>query len=305
MFKRISLFLLVNIAVVLTISILLSIFNIQPFLQSYGINYQSLLAFCLIWGMGGAFISLMLSRITAKWMTGAQVISPKTTDPALMQIYSTVERLARAANLPCTPEVAIFYSEAPNAFATGPTKKRSLVALSSGLMSKLSKNEVEAVIGHEIAHIANGDMVTMTLLQGIINAFVMFLARILAFVVSRSGKSEKGSSGSFSMGSYYLFVFLFEIVFMILGSMIVAFYSRRREFKADKGGATLSSTQNMINALNALERSSVSVKNQKPAEALEAFMIHSQKRSLLSKLFASHPPISERIEKLEKDRYSN
>lgn len=172
-------------------------------------------------------------------------------------------------------------------------------------MSKLSKNEVEAVIGHEITHISNGDMVTMTLLQGIINAFVMFLARILAFVVSRSGKSEKGSSGSFSVGSYYLFVFLFEIVFMILGSMIVAFYSRRREFKADKGGATLSSTQNMINALNALERSSQSVKNKKPAEALEAFMIHSQKRSLLSKLFASHPPISERIEKLEKERFSN
>ncbi len=302
MLKRISLFLIVNFLIVLTISSLLALFNVQPFLRKYGIDYPSLMIFCLCWGMGGAIISLLMSRITAKWMMGVKLIDPHTSEAGLKKIYSTVERLALNAGLPQTPEVGIFYSDAPNAFATGPTKKRSLVAISSGLINKMSSNELEAIIGHEIAHIANGDMVTMTLLQGIINAFVMFLARILAFMLSRSGKSEKDSQGV-SYGAYTLFVFLFEIVFMILGSIVIAYYSRRREFRADLGGAKLSSFSNMISALSSLEKKSANDPIQeKPA--IQAFMIYSHKHSLFSKLFSTHPPIEKRIEKLKEHQFS-
>jgi heat shock protein HtpX len=303
MFKRVFLFITVNLLIVLTISLILNVLNIQPFLQKYGINYTSLMVFCLIWGMGGAFISLMLSRLMAKWMMGVKLIDPLTADSGQQRIYKMVERLAQAAHLPCTPEVGIFNSDAPNAFATGPTKKRSLVAVSTGLIQKMQPHELEAIVGHEIAHIANGDMVTMTLLQGIINAFVMFLARILAFVIARGSKNEKESS--FSYGSYYLFVYLFEIIFMILGSIVICFYSRKREFRADLGGARLSSFSNMISALNSLEKKSdmVEVGQEKPA--LQAFMIYSKKSSLFGKLFSTHPPIAERVEKLKEQQYSN
>lgn len=302
MFKRIFLFLTVNLLIVLTISFILNILNIQPFLQKYGINYTSLMIFCLIWGMGGAFISLMLSRIMAKWMMGVQLIDPSTHDSGHQRLYKMVERLAQAANLPCTPQVGIFSSDTPNAFATGPTKKRSLVAVSTGLMQKMQSHELEAILGHEIAHIANGDMVTMTLLQGIINAFVMFLARILAFALARGSKNEKDSS--FSYGSYYLFVYLFEIIFMTLGSIVICFYSRKREFRADLGGARLSSFSNMISALHSLEKKSEVAYPGQEKPALQAFMIYSKKSTLFGRLFSTHPPIEERIEKLKEQQYS-
>jgi heat shock protein HtpX len=301
MFKRVFLFLCVNFLIVLTISVILNVLNVQPFLQKYGINYVSLMTFCLIWGMGGALISLMLSRIMAKWMMGVQLVDPHTHDSSLRRVYQTVERLSQAAQLPCTPQVGIFHSEAPNAFATGPTKKRSLVALSTGLIRKMQPHELEAIIGHEISHIANGDMVTMTLLQGIINAFVMFLARILAFALARGSKNEKESS--FSYGSYYLFVYLFEIIFMILGSIVICFYSRRREFRADLGGAQLSSFNYMISALQSLE-SAAEVRPSEEKPALQAFMIYSHKQSLFSKLFSTHPPIAQRVEKLKQQMYA-
>src|SRR5690606_37107750 len=175
--KRIFLFLAVNALVVITISTLMRLFGVEPYLQANGLNLESLAVFCLLWGMGGAFISLGLSRIMAKWMMGVKVIDPNTTDSNAQELVQTVYRLARAAGLSKMPEVGIYQSPEVNAFATGPTKARSLVAVSTGLLQRMRQDEVEGVLAHEVAHIANGDMVTMTLVQGVINAFVMFLAR--------------------------------------------------------------------------------------------------------------------------------
>ena len=178
MFRRIGVFLLLNIAVIFTISVILRLFNVQPYLTQHGLDYQSLLIFCLIWGMGGAFISLALSRKMAKWSMKIKIVHPRSSNPQEEKLYNTVKQLAQKAKLKAIPEVGIFPSPQLNAFATGPTQKRSLVAVSSGLLQHMDDDELEGVLAHEIAHIANGDMVTMTLLQGVINAFVMFLARV-------------------------------------------------------------------------------------------------------------------------------
>lgn len=299
MFKRIGLFLLINVLVIVTISFILKILHVQPYLTAYGLDYQSLMIFCFIWGMVGALISLMLSRIMAKWMLRIKIIDGKTFHGEFKELYSMVERLARVANLPATPEVGIFESEVPNAFATGPTKRKSLVAVSTGLLRSMSPAQLEAIIGHELSHIANGDMVTMTLLQGVVNAFVMFLARVLAFIVSGLGRNQKESSSSGSYMSYVLFVFLFEVVFMIFGSMVIAYYSRRREFRADYGGAKLSSKARMISALQQLEKEHVKIKEPMKVAALQAFMINSEKKSSFLRFFATHPPIEKRIERLQ------
>lgn len=298
MLKRISLFLMINFLVVLSVSLILNIFHVQPFLKAHGLDIRSLLIFCLAWGMGGSFISLLLSRITAKWMLGVEVINEFSTSSSYQKIYKMVERLSYQAGLTTMPQVGVFHSATPNAFATGPTKNKSLVAVSTGLIEKMNASELEAIIGHEITHITNGDMVTMTLLQGIINAFVMFLARILAFALSATSKDSKESKGSFSTGSYYLLVFVFEMVFMILGSLIICAYSRRREFRADLGGARLSSFSNMISALKSLDKG-VSYQKEPSAPALEAFMIKPIKKSILSKLFSTHPSIEERCARLK------
>lgn len=291
--KRIFLFLALNILVVTTISFVLNIFNVRPYFQAYGIDYKSLLIFCFVWGMGGAFISLALSRIMAKWMMGVQSIDPHTKDPQERQLLETVYRLARKANLSVMPEVGIFRSNEVNAFATGPTRSRALVAVSTGLLSRMKENEIEGVIGHEITHVANGDMVTMTLLQGVVNAFVMFLARVLAFALSGLGKDRQRGSTM----SYILFVYLFEVVFMILGSIIVASYSRYREFRADAGGARLAGKDAMISSLQTL-RNLQDIKDPNEQPAMAAFKISHQGRKGLLRLFASHPPLEERIERL-------
>ena len=214
--KRVFLFLLVNFLVVITLSFFLSIFNIKPYLQSYGLNLYSLMIFCFVWGMGGAFISLLLSRKIAVWMMKIQLIDSNTKDPSLQRLLTIVHKFSRDANLSDFPQVGIYNSPELNAFATGPTKKRSLIAVSTGLLNRMSEKELEGVIAHEMAHIQNGDMVTMTLLQGVINAFVMFLARVLAYICSGLGKSRSNSSGG-SYISYMIFVFLFEVIFMVLG----------------------------------------------------------------------------------------
>ena len=303
MLKRISLFLLVNFLVVISVSVILNLFHVQPFLRSYGLDMRSLLIFCLAWGMGGAFVSLALSRMTAKWMLGVQLVDSSCSHPTYQKIYHLVERLSMQAGLTTTPQVGIFHSPTPNAFATGPTKNKSLVAVSTGLIEKMTLPELEAIIGHEITHITNGDMVTMTLLQGIINAFVMFLARVLAFALSSVSKDSKESRSSFSYGSYYLMVFLFEMVFMVLGSLIVCAYSRRREYRADLGGARLSSFNHMISALKSLDKA-ITYEKEPKAPALEAFMIKPMKKSVLSKLFSTHPSIEERCERLKKAQLS-
>ena len=298
--KRIFLFLALNFLVIFMITTVLNVFNIKPFLSSQGIDMRSLLIFCLIWGMGGALISLSLSRIMAKWMMGVQIIDPNTRYPELQHLMGTIHKLARRSDLPM-PEVGIYRSNEVNAFATGPTKKRALVAVSTGLLQRMKENEIEGVLGHEMSHIANGDMVTMTLLQGVVNAFVMFLARILAYAVSGLGRNRENSSGGSYM-SYMLFVYLFEVVFMILGSLVIAAYSRFREFRADEGGARLAGKDSMISALQSL-RALQEIKDPRAENpAMAAFKIsHPAKKGLLH-LFASHPPLEERIARLQKRR---
>ena len=298
MFKRFFLFFAINIIIVLTISLLLQFFHIGPYLTKHGLDYNTLMAFCLIWGMGGAFISLLLSRIMAKWLMGVKIIDPRTNNLEEKMIYDMVAKLSQKARLPDVPEVGIFSSNEPNAFATGPTKRRSLVAVSTGLISKLSKEEVEAVIGHEITHIANGDMVTMTLLQGVVNAFVMFLARVLAYAVSTALSKDSKNRSSSSYLTFSLFTFLFEVVFMIFGMMIIGGFSRYREFKADKGSAELLGKSPMIHALEKLEALQGLSKSELKTQSVAALMITSDKKQGFLHLFATHPPLSERIARL-------
>jgi len=294
-FKRIFLFLIINVLVLTMVSIVLSIFHVEPYISQYGIQYKDLLIFCLVWGMGGAFISLALSRIMAKWMMGVKVIDPKTNDARLKGLLDTVHNLSQKARLPEMPEVGVYNSVEVNAFATGPTQRRSLVAVSSGLLDKMSKDEVEGVLAHEITHITNGDMVTMTLLQGVINAFVMFLARVLAAILSGFNKGDK--KGSY--GSFMLFTIIFQMVFMVLGSLVVFWYSRKREYAADKGGAHLAGKEKMIAALEKLK---IFVNRKVPTahkESLETFKISTPSKSGWALLFASHPPLEMRIQELK------
>ncbi len=286
MFKRISLFLLVNLLVVVTISLVVNLLGVKPYLTAYGIDYESLFVLCFIWGMGGAVISLLLSKRMATWMMGVQIVDSSHS------LHQMVERLSRDAGLPKTPEVGIYNSPDLNAFATGPSARNSLVAVSSGLIAHMDTKQLEAIVGHEITHISNGDMVTLTLLQGVVNAFVMFLARALALIASGFGNSrDRNRGGSFM--SYYMFTFLFEMVFMLLGSTVVAAFSRWREYRADAGGAILAGRDSMISALQALDRQHTATRMNK---AYSALMISNP--SPLMRLFATHPPIASRIQRL-------
>ncbi len=297
MAKRIILFLVVNFLVVMTISVILSLLGVKPYLTRYGLNYTSLAIFCLIWGMVGSLISLAISKQTAKWAMGVRVIDPQSADPNEQRIVQMVYNLAQSAGLRDMPEVGIYNSPELNAFATGPTKSHSLVAISSGLLSRMDQSEVEGVLGHEITHIANGDMVTMTLLQGIVNAFVMFLSRVLAYVIASALRSDRDRSGGVSTGIYYLVSFVLQIVFMILGSMVVAWFSRYREYRADAGGAVLAGRQKMVSALEALQRA-YDIVDPKQHPAIQSMQI-SGRRSGWMQLFSSHPPLDERIRRLQ------
>ncbi|MBI4376722.1 MAG: protease HtpX [Elusimicrobia bacterium] len=294
MIKRVFLFVAVNMLVLVTISIVLQVLGIRPYLTAYGIDYQALMAFCLVWGMGGAFISLGISRIMAKWMLGVQVIDPERATGELGELVQTVHRLAKSANLPAMPEVGIYDSPEVNAFATGPTKARALVAVSTGLMERMSQRQMEGVLGHEVAHIANGDMVTMTLVQGIVNAFVMFFARVIAFAVSQNVKEESRRMVNFMV------TMVLEIAFSLLGAMVVAYFSRRREFRADEGGAQLAGSASMIDALKALKRSTERIGLEEHA-SVATLKISGQSGGLMAML-ATHPPLEERIARLEARR---
>jgi heat shock protein HtpX len=300
--KRIFLLILVNILVVTTITLVLGLFHVGNYFPEGGL--AGLALFCLVWGFGGAFISLGLSRLMAKWMMGVKVIPPNTTDPTLQKLVETVHTLARQAGLPKRPEVGIYDSDEVNAFATGPTKSRALVAVSTGLLQRMGSQEVTGVLGHEVTHIANGDMVTMTLIQGIINAFVMFLARVLAFVVSQAMRSrdDRDSGGGWLQ---FILVMVFQIVFSILGSLVVCWFSRWREYRADAGGARLAGRENMINALRALRRlhdPEVAAAEAQHAQAFQSLKISGQSSGLLA-LFATHPPIEQRIARLEQGAF--
>jgi len=298
MAKRVFLLVAVNILVMVTITLVLGLLRVGQYFPEGGL--AGLAVFCLVWGFTGAFISLALSRLMAKWMMGVQVIPPETGDPALRQLVDTVHGLARAAGLPKLPEVGIYESDDVNAFATGPTKSRALVAVSTGLLRRMGSNEVEGVLGHEITHVANGDMVTMTLIQGVINSFVLFLSRVLAFVISQALRSrdDRGSGGGIFQ---YLLVIVFQIVFSILGSIVVCWFSRWREFRADAGGARLAGRPNMINALRALQRlhdPDVAAAEAQQHQAFQALKISGTRGGFMA-LFASHPPLEERIARLQ------
>lgn len=302
MFRRIAFFIGLNIAVVVMLSLVTSLLGIKPYLTAQGLNYVSLAAFCLIWGMGGAFISLALSKVMAKWMMGVKIVDPQTHDPELRSLVQTVHQLARQAGLSKMPEVGYYESPEVNAFATGPTKNNSLVAVSTGLLRSMDRPSVEGVLGHEVAHIANGDMVTMTLLQGVVNAFVMALARIIAFALDQflRGRDEEGQ-GLGQIG-YMVSVFVLELLLFIPGSMIVAYFSRMREYRADTGGARLAGRNNMITALQSLQR--VSEINMQPqaqtAPAYASMKISGTRNSKMAMLFSTHPPLEERIARLQR-----
>ena len=301
--KRIFLLVVVNILVVTTITLVLGLFHVGRYFPQGGL--QGLAVFCLVCGFGGAFISLGLSRLMAKWMMGVQVIPPNTTDPALRELVETVHALARTAGLPKLPEVGIYESDEVNAFATGPTKSRALVAVSTGLLQRMGSQEVAGVLGHEITHIANGDMVTMTLIQGIINSFVLFLSHVLAFVISQAMRSRDDRDSGGGGWLQFILVMVFHIIFSVLGSLVVCWFSRWREFRAYAGGARLAGRENMINALRALGRlhdPEVAAAEASRTQAFRSLKISGQAGWLMA-LLATHPPIERRIARLEQGAF--
>ncbi len=284
--KRIFLFLATNLAVVLVMSVVLSLLGVNRYLSANGLQLGTLMVYSLVVGFSGAIISLLMSKTMAKWSTGARVIDAPASSTELW-LLDTVKKLAERAGI-AMPEVAIYEGE-PNAFATGAFKNSALVAVSTGLLQSMTKDEVEAVLGHEIAHVANGDMVTLTLIQGVVNTFVVFLARVVGYVIDRqlSRDNDRGPG----IG-YAVTVFVCEIVFGILASMIVAWFSRYREFRADAGSARLlGSPQPMVKALARL--GGLEPPEHMP-QSFKAFGINGAGGGLAS-LFASHPPIEKRI----------
>lgn len=294
MFKRFGLMALMNLAILVTISILMSVLGVEPYLTAYGLNYQALMIFCLIWGIAGSFISLAMSKFMAKTMMGVKIVDP---NGQYSRLVNTVHGLARAAGLPKMPEVGVYQSNEVNAFATGPSKSNSLVAVSTGLLDNMTDEELEGVLGHEIAHIANGDMVTMTLVQGVVNAFVMFFARIAAYGIQQALRSDDEES-SIGGWSYWLTTMAFEMLFGILGMFITSWYSRMREYSADIGGAQLAGNDKMIAALKRLQLQYESGTFDKKSQSMSAFKISSKEVGFKAML-STHPKLDERIKRLE------
>ncbi len=291
--KRIALFLATNIAIMIVLSVVLWLVGIESILDEQGVNlnYESLLVFSAIFGMGGSFISLALSKFMAKRMTGAQVIAEPRTQTE-QWLFQTVSKHAQAAGV-SMPEVAIFESPQPNAFATGARKNSALVAVSTGLLQHMRPNEVDAVIGHEISHVANGDMVTLTLVQGVVNTFVIFFSRIIGHTIDRVVfKTERGYGPA-----YFITTILAQIFLGILASTIVMWFSRQREYRADAGAARLAGAPNMIAALEALKGGG----DEALPEQLNAFGISGGTKSRFGMLFASHPSLDDRIARLKSE----
>lgn len=290
--KRVVLFLVTNLAVMATLFIVTSVLGLNRFISAQGMDYGALFGFAAVFGFGGAFISLLISKWSAKMSVGAQVIeTPRNA--AEQWLVETVRQQATAAGIKM-PEVAIYNSPEVNAFATGPSRNNALVAVSTGLLERMTREEAEAVLGHEVSHVANGDMVTLTLIQGVLNTFVIFISRIIGNIIDRAIlKNESDAPGI----GYYVSSFVLEILFGILASVVVAWFSRKREFRADAGGARLAGRQGMINALRRLQ--AVHEESHMPAK-LMAFGINGKGSGGLRALFASHPPLEERIEALSR-----
>lgn len=294
MLKRIFLFAATNLLIIATLSAVTSALGLHPYLTAYGMDYRSLAVFCLIWGMGASFISLLFSKTIAKFAMGVVIINPRTATHDEHFLLDMVYALAKQAGLKTFPEVGIYHSPELNAFATGPSQDQALVAVSSGLLNGMNHDEIEGVIAHEISHIANGDMVTLTLIQGVINAFTLFFSRILAYIVSTALSRGDDRSDAISYLTYSLFTFVFDVVFTLLGSLLVAAYSRFREYRADAGGAKLAGRNRMIIALKRLQATANLEDDRAPSFA--AFKIANHRNWIA--LFSTHPPIEKRIARL-------
>ncbi len=294
MVKRIFLFVLTNILVLVSVSIVLSLLGVNHYLTATGIDYRALMVFCLVWGVVGSGISLLLSKFMAKTMMKVQIIDEKGQYGDLVR---KVHTLARQAGLSKMPEVGIYQSPEVNAFATGPSKNNSLVAVSSGLLQQMDADEVEGVLAHEIAHVANGDMVTMALIQGVVNAFVMFFARIAAFAISQAMQGDRDDDRPVQAGfMYHIIVMVCEVLFSFLGMFVVAYFSRIREFRADKGGAQYAGKQKMIAALKRLQQKFEMVDDSQ--ENFKAMKISSRKGFM--SFLSTHPSLEDRIARLER-----
>ena len=292
---RILLFLGTNLAVIVLASVTLRLLGFDSYFEQRGLNFTALLIFAAVIGFGGSFISLLLSKWIAKMTTKAQVIETPS-NPAEQWLVETVQQLAREAGVN-TPEIAVFPAQQSNAFATGWNRNDALVAVSQGMLQRFDREEIRAVLAHEMGHVANGDMVTMTLIQGVVNTFVIFLARVVGYFVDKVVFRNDSGHGL----GFIMVTIVAEIVLGILASTIVFWYSRWREFHADAAGARLASRDGMISALQRL-KAEAGMPDEMP-DSMQAFGITSGMRSGLKKLFASHPPLDERIDALRSESY--
>jgi heat shock protein HtpX len=294
MFKRIFLFALTNILVMVSVSLVLSFFGIGNYLTAQGIDYTALMAFCLVWGFVGSGISLLLSKFMAKSMMGVEIVDERGQYGDLVR---KVHVMAKQAGIEKMPEVGVYHSPEVNAFATGPSKNNALVAVSTGLLQQMNTDEVEGVLAHEVAHVANGDMVTMALIQGVVNAFVMFFARIAAFALQNAMSGDRDDDRPVNTGwAYHLSVMVFEIIFSFLGMFVVAYFSRLREFRADKGGAQYAGKSKMVAALKRLQQKIDFVDDSQ--DAVKTLKISSKKG--LMNFLSTHPSLEDRIAALER-----
>ncbi|MBP6152542.1 MAG: protease HtpX [Candidatus Methylopumilus sp.] len=288
--KRIFYFLVTNLAIVLVLSITMRLLGVEPFLNANGLNLNSLLIFATVMGFGGAFISLAISKWSAKQMSGAVTIeNPKTPDE--IWLMNIVKKQSQAVDIQM-PEVAIFNSPAVNAFATGMSRNSSLVAVSSGLLEMMTKDEAEAVIGHEISHIANGDMVTLTLIQGVVNTFVLFFSRVIGYTVDKVVFKTRQGTGP----AFFITMIISELLLGVLASIVVMWFSRQREYRADFGGGQLAGKQKMIAALQRLK---TQYETSALPKSIAALGISGEQGIGLKELFSTHPSLDDRIARLQ------
>jgi heat shock protein HtpX len=294
MFKRIFLFVLTNILVMVSVSIILSVLGVGNYLTAAGINYGALMVFCLVWGFVGSGISLMMSKWMAKRMMGVKVVDDRGQYGDLVR---KVHQMAKMAGITKMPEVGVYQSPEVNAFATGPSKNNALVAVSTGLLQQMNSDEVEGVLAHEVAHVANGDMVTMALVQGVVNAFVMFFARIAAFALQNALSGDREDDRPVNTGwAYHISVMVFEIAFSFLGMFVVAYFSRIREYRADKGGAQYAGKHKMVAALKRLQQKLDYVDDSQ--EGMATLKISSKKNVM--NFLSTHPSLEDRIAALDR-----
>ncbi|HVA66272.1 MAG TPA: protease HtpX [Elusimicrobiota bacterium] len=302
MIKRIFLFLLLNLLVIFTIGILVQVLGLNHYLAASGMSYGPLLVICALYGFVGAFISLQISRWSAKRMMRIQLIDPKNPQGRFeADLIDKIKSLCQRAGLETLPEIGVYQSPEVNAFATGPSKKRALLAISSSLLNQMDGRAVEGVLGHEISHIANGDMVTMTLVQGLVNTFVIFFSQIIAFAIEQAVERDNEGGGLGFFAQFFL-VMALESVLMFLTSPIIYWVSRRREYRADAGSAKLSGADTMIYALDSLKR--CLGMEDKRGPALSSFKINGHGHGVWSLFFSTHPPLDARISALRRGSYA-